>query len=315
MTTALVTGGHGFVGTHLCALLESRGWDVIVLSRTPSATSHRRSVTVDLANGVGLDEALDTARPDVVFHLAGPAARTAADVRSILRDTVDATYQLGLALRRTGLHPRLVLAGSSAQYGDLPRSLNPVVEDSPFRPVSAYGYAKVAAEAITRSLFGDGTGDVIPVRPFNHVGPGEAATTVTMAVATRIAAVLRGRADRVKVSHLKVVRDLTDVRDIARGYLALAESGTPGVPYNLCSGRPVSVEDLVRCLLRHAGLDDSVIEVVGGPERGIAYQVGSAARVEKAIGWAASIPLEDSVADVLATVGVANAGTRGGMDA
>ena len=111
------------------------------------------------------------------------------------------------------------------------------------------------------------------------------------------------------------VRDLTDVRDIARGYLALAESGTPGVPYNLCSGRPISVEALVTCLLRHAGLDDSVIDVVDGPANGIAYQVGAAARVEADTGWTASIPLEDSVADVLATVGVANAGTRGGMDA
>lgn len=315
MTTALVTGGHGFVGTHLCALLEGRGWDVIVLSRTLRQIPGRRSIAVDLASGAGIEEALDAARPDVVFHLAGPATRAADDVTPILRDIVGATYQLGLALRRTGLHPRLVVAGSSAQYGDLPRSLNPVVEDAPFRPVSAYGYAKVAAEAIIRALFDDGSVEVIPVRPFNHIGPGEPASTVTAAVATRIAAFRRGSADRVRVSDMESVRDLTDVRDIARGYLALAESGTPGVPYNLCSGRPVSVEALVTCLLRQAGLDDSVLEIVDKPASRIAYQVGSPARVEADTGWTASIPLEDSVADVLATVGVAKAATRGGMDA
>lgn len=315
MTTALVTGGHGFVGTHLCALLESRGWDVVVLSRTSRPTLSRRFVSVDLASGAGIEEALDAARPDVVFHLAGPATRAAPDAEPILRDVAGATYQLGLALRRTGLHPRLVLAGSSAQYGDLPRSLNPVAEDAPFRPVSAYGYAKVAAEAVIRGLFDDGSVEVIPVRPFNHIGPGEPASTVAAAVANRIAAVLQGTADRVRVSDMTSVRDLTDVRDIARGYLALAESGTPAVPYNLCSGRPVAVGALVTCLLRHAGLDDSVLDVVDGKSSGIAYQVGSAARVEADTGWTASIPLEDSVADVLATVGVVNAGTRGGTDA
>lgn len=315
MTTALVTGGHGFVGTHLCALLERHGWDVVVLSRTPRQMPAGRSMLVDLASGTGLDDALDATRPDVVFHLAGPATRAADHVGPIFRDIVGATYELALALRRTGLHPRLVLAGSSAQYGNLPRSLNPVTEDAPFRPVSAYGYAKVAAEAVVRGLFDDGSVEVIPVRPFNHIGPGEPASTVAAAVANRIAAVLRGTADRVRISDMTSVRDLTDVRDIARGYLALAESGTPGVPYNLCSGRPVSVEALVTCLLRHAGLDDSVIDVVDNPASGIAYQVGSAARVEADTGWTAAIPLEDSVAGVLATVGVANEGTRGGMDA
>lgn len=315
MTTALVTGGHGFVGTHLCALLEVRGWDVVVMSRTPRQMPGRRSMLVDLASGAGLEEALEAARPDVVFHLAGPATRAADDVGPIFRDVVGATYQLGLALRRTGLRPRLVLAGSSAQYGDLPRSLNPVTEDAPFRPVSAYGYAKVAAEAVIRGLFDDGSVEVIPVRPFNHISPGEPASTVAAAVANRIAAVLRGTSDRIRVSDMTSVRDLTDVRDIARGYLALAESGTPGVPYNLCSGRPVSVGALVMCLLRHAGLDESVIDVVDGPASGIAYQVGSAARVEARTGWTASTPLDDSVADVLATVGVATAGTHGGMDA
>ena len=314
MTTALVTGGHGFVGSHLCALLESRGWDVVVLSRTVREIPGRRSVAVDLASGAGIDEALDAVRPDVVFHLAGPTTRVMGDAGPILRDIVGATYQLGLAIRRAGLRPRLVLAGSSAQYGDLPRSLNPVTEDAPFRPVAAYGYAKVAAEAIMRGLFDDGSVELIPVRPFNHIGPGEPPSTVTAAVATRIAAFRRGSADRVRVSDLASVRDLTDVRDIARGYLALAESGTPGVPYNLCSGRPVSVQALVTCLLRQAGLDDSVLEIVDNPASGIAYQVGSPARVEADTGWSASIPLEDSAAEVLATVGVENA-TRGGMDA
>jgi hypothetical protein len=77
----------------------------------------------------------------------------------------------------------------------------------------------------------------------------------------------------------------------------------------------VSVGDLVTRLLRHAGLDESVIDIVDSPASRIAYQVGSPARVESDTGWTASIPLDDSVAEVLATVGVASAVAHGGMDA
>jgi GDP-4-dehydro-6-deoxy-D-mannose reductase len=304
MTTALVTGGHGFVGTHLCELLDASGWDAVALGRTPRDLPGRRSVAIDLTAAMGLDEILDAIRPDVVFHLAGPSVRDAADPGPVVRDIVESTYRLLLALRRTGLRPRVVLAGSSAQYGDLPRAANPIDEDAPFRPISPYGHAKVAAEAVARALSADGSVELIAVRPFNHIGPGEPATTVTAAVAGRIAAVVHGSQDAVTVRDLDAVRDFTDVRDIARGYVAVAESGTPGSAYNLCSGRPVSVADLVASLLRQAGLDRSVLQVVEAPPGPIAYQVGSPARVRAASGWSADIPFDESVAAVLETVGV-----------
>jgi GDP-4-dehydro-6-deoxy-D-mannose reductase len=295
MTVALVTGSHGFVGTHLRAVLRDRGWDVVGLGRTDRDSPGY--VRADLTDPAQVTAALDAVRPDVVFHLAAtPGARAGGDVTSV----VPATHALCAALIATGQRPRLVLAGSSAQYGALRRDENPVTEDARTQPVTPYGHAKAAAEHVARA-FGDRL-DVIPVRAFNHVGPGEPPTTVASAFARRIADVRAGRADTVAAGDLDAVRDFTDVRDIARGYADLAERGTPGRVYNLCSGRAATVGDVLDGLLAAGGLDRTVVQVAPSavPASGsISYQVGCPRRVQAETGWDAILPLTDSLRDLL----------------
>lgn len=299
MSVALVTGGHGFVGSPLRALLRRSGWDVVSLGRAARvAPAGERYLRVDLTDVAAVAEAVDAVRPDVVFHLAASPPQKVADLSALVAGAVGATHALCAALRQTGARARVVLAGSSAQYGAVPRSENPVTEQTRGRPVNAYGFAKAAAEATACALATDGAFDLVPVRAFNHVGPGEPPTTVASAFATRIAAVLGGRAERVAVADLDAVRDFTDVRDIARGYLALAERGTAGRVYNLCSGRAATVGDVLDGLLAAGGLDRTVVDVVPGGTGGIPYQVGSPARVAAETGWAAEIPLTASLTDL-----------------
>lgn len=300
MTSALVTGGFGFVGTPLRGLLRHAGWSVTSVGRsdrTPPAGE--RYLRVDLTAADAVAEVLATIRPDVVFHLAASAPQRAPLVEDLVADAVGATQALGTAIRRAGLRTRVVLAGSSAQYGAVPRADNPVTEDTPGRPVTAYGFAKAAAEAAARALALDGAFELVPVRAFNHVGPGEPTTTVAGAFAARVRAILAGRAGRMTAASLDTVRDFTDVRDIARGYLALAETGRPGRVYQLCSGRPATVGDVLDGLLAAAGLDRSVVDVETGDPGGIPYQVGSPARVTAETGWTAAIPLTASLIDLL----------------
>ena len=87
------------------------------------------------------------------------------------------------------------------------------------------------------------------------------ATTVSGAFAARIRDVRTGQASRVAAADLEAVRDFTDVRDIARGYVDLAERGVAGRVYNLCSGRPTTVGDVLDALLMAAGLDRSLVDV------------------------------------------------------
>lgn len=305
MTVALVTGSHGFVGTHLRAELRSRGWAVVGVGRTDRvATAGERYVRTDLTSAPDVAAMLDDVRPDLIFHLAAtPGARAGGDVTSV----VTATYSLCSALVATGQRPRVVLAGSSAQYGALRRDENPVTEESRTEPSTSYGFAKAAAEHTARAFAAEGAFEVIPARAFNHVGPGEPPTTVASAFARRIADVVAGRADTVTVADLDAVRDFTDVRDIARGYAELAEKGTPGRLYNLCSGRPATVGDVLDGLLGAAGLDRSIVRAApaaSGPSRSgtIPYQVGCPRRVRAEIGWDAETGLPDSLRDLLAMV-------------
>lgn len=297
---ALVTGGFGFVGTPLRTLLREAGWSVTSAGRSDrQPPAGERYLRLELTATDAVAELLDAVRPDVVFHLAATSPQRAGDVVGLVADAVGATHAVCAALRRTGLRTRLVLAGSSAQYGDVPRADNPVTEETPGRPVTAYGFAKAAAEAAAWALALDGAFELVPVRAFNHVGPGEPATTVAGAFAARIRAVLDGHADRVAVAGLDAVRDFTDVRDIARGYLTLAERGRPGRVYHLCSGRPATGGDVLDGLLAAAGLDRTVVDIgVSGPG-GIPYQVGSPARVTADTGWVARIPLAVSLSDLM----------------
>jgi GDP-4-dehydro-6-deoxy-D-mannose reductase len=302
VSVALITGGHGYVGSHLHVELRSRGWSVVAIGRTRRPADAR---TLDVSDVAAVAAYLDEVRPDVVFHLAAThtldAGRTVADV---IEQTLAASRGLGLGLRLAGMPGvRVVNAGSSAQYGAVPIEHNPVTETTAQTPVNAYGFAKLAAESVLCGLAADGAFEVIPARAFNHIGPGERATTVSGAFAARIRDVLAGKATRVAVADLEVVRDFTDVRDIARGYADLAEKGVPGRVYNLCCGRLSTVGDVLDALLVSAGLDRSVVDVrptvLAARGGRIPYQVGSPQRVQKEIGWAATIGLEQSAKDLL----------------
>jgi GDP-4-dehydro-6-deoxy-D-mannose reductase len=313
VSTALVTGGHGFAGTALRALLREQGWRVASAGRSasrPADDPDERYLRLDVTDAAAVAEAVDAVRPDVVFHLAAVAPQKAgAEVTAVVSGAVAGTLGLCAGLVRAGSvraghRTRVVLAGSSAQYGPVPRQDNPVTEETPCRPAIPYGWAKVAAEAtaLAYSAAGDGL-DVVPVRAFNHLGPGEPPTTVAGAFAARVAAVLAGEAQTVTAADLGAVRDFVDVRDIARGYLAAAEHGTPGRAYQLCSGRPTAVGEVLDLLLAAAGLDRSMVDVdTTRPGSAVPYQVGSPARAAAELGWRAELALPDSLADQLTAV-------------
>ena len=312
MTVALITGSHGFVGSHLRPLLAGVGWSVVGIGRSAVEPAiDERYRRVDVTDLAALADVLDAERPDVVFHLAAVNGHQVADPVALTHDVLTGTQVVCAAIRRVGIRPRLVLAGSSAQYGATSLTHTRVAEDDPLEPVSAYGHAKVQAEAAAFEAAADGAFDLVAARAFNHVGPGEPPTTVCGAVAARVRSVLDGHAERAEVADLAVVRDFTDVRDIARGYLALATAGTPGTVYNLCSGRAATVGDVVDGLLEAAGLDRSKVAIMPDTGSGIAYQVGSPTRTETETGWSATIPLRDSLADLLARPAIGRGSTPG----
>jgi GDP-4-dehydro-6-deoxy-D-mannose reductase len=299
MTTALVTGSLGWVGRYLTATLTAEGYHTVGIDRLDSdAADYLR---VDLTDADAVATALASVHPDLVFHLAAATPQRVPDPAELTAGCVVPTQTVCAGLRKLDYAPRIVLVGSSAQYGKVPEDQNPVTEDTPQQPVGAYGFAKIAAEAVAQAMAADNAYHLLRVRAFNHIGPGEPPATMAGALARRVVDVLLGNSERITVSDLDAVRDFTDVRDIARGYLAVAREGIPGAAYNLCSGRPVTVRDVLAGLLECAGLDWSIVDMVAGAG-GIPYQVGSTARISSATSWKPEIPLARSLADLLDSV-------------
>lgn len=290
-TRALVTGGSGFVGPWLRAHLEEAGDDVVAVGQE-----------VDVTDAEVVAGAVNEVRPEVVYHLAGLAhvGRSWEEPQEYFRVNGAGTLSVVEAARRARVPPRVVVVSSAEVYGAVRPEQLPVGEDEPFRPVSPYAASKAAAELVAlQAHLGHGL-HVVRARPFNHTGAGQATTFAVPAFAARIAEAVRDGTGVLRVGNLSAARDLLDVRDVVRAYRLLAGLGQPGQAYNVCSGRAVVMEDVVRRMLALAGAD---LELVEDPELlrpvDVAVVEGDPSRLRSATGWQPQVPLDDTLRAVL----------------
>ena len=291
---ALVTGAGGFVGGHLVRHLEEQGDEVVQLERDVDG--------IDIVDGDAIGRAIADAAPEAVYHLAGAAdvgGSWRAPHETFLANAVG-TLNVLEASRHVGAE-RVLAVTSADVYGHVTEAELPLDEDQPLRPVSPYAASKVAADALAQQAWLGHRLPVIRVRAFNHLGPGQSDKFVAPSLAARIARNERDGGDEVPIGNMTPMRDITDVRDVVRAYRLLVTDGTPGEAYNVCSGRAVSVEELANTLL---GMARRPMKLVTDPglQRpvDIPVLVGDSTRLSKATGWAPTVSLEQTLADVLA---------------
>lgn len=252
MRSAVVTGGQGFIGRYLVSALRRRGVEVRTLGRRQSvdATDTTHIVLDETAWDSGaLDRILEDARPDVIFHLAGQSSGTPAQLTHANVDLMDCLLR---ALTRTALQPKLVVAGSAAEYGSAIRDGEPIRETTICAPISAYGISK---QAQTRAALGyaDDTGtSVLVARIFNPLGAKIPAHLAIGDFAQQIEALPWG-GGILRVGNVDVRRDMIDVEHIARLLCQLAEHPDARGVVNLCSGQAPLLRDLVEMLIEYSG--------------------------------------------------------------
>jgi GDP-4-dehydro-6-deoxy-D-mannose reductase len=284
---AFVTGGHGFAGQHLVALLA----DAVAPSRAE----------LDLLDAEAVRRAVADAAPERVFHLAALAsvARSWEDPRAVLSDNLAMTVNLLEAVRREAPEAAFVLAGSGEIYG--PPERLPLSEDEPLRPQNPYAVSKAACDLLA-GQYADAHGmRVVRMRAFNQAGPGQSDVYVVSTIARQVAeADAAGASEAViRTGNPDSARDFTDVRDTVRAYAD--GSALPAGVYNVCRGEATSVRALVELAGRVSGVR---IRHEVDTERVRAHDVlevrGSAERLSSASGWRPQIPLEQTVADAIA---------------
>lgn len=288
----LVTGSKGFVAQWLIAHLEDHGDEVIGLD-----------TEVDITASSGLRQAVVTAAPDAICHLAALAsvgASWGASESTYLVNTVGTANLLDAALA-CAERPRVLLVSSSEVYGRVSPADLPLTEESPVAPVSPYAASKAAAEVIGQQAWLGSGLEVIRARPFNHTGPGQRHDFVVPALAEQIAGAIRRGADQLNTGNLEARRDISDVRDVVRAYRMLLVAGEPGKVYNVCRGEAVSIRQVAERLLAVAGVD---MPIVVDPERVRPVEIpelrGARRLIEAEVGWTPEIDLDRTLADVLA---------------
>lgn len=290
---ALVTGAAGFVGRHLCAHLAAAGDTVVGIDRSDGP---------DLLDPGALTRTIEEVAPDVVYHLGGWSDVGASWAQPLDAFEANAVGTLNLLQACIAQGKPRVLAVSSADvYGQVQPDELPIAENAPFRPVTPYAASKIAADQVAlQAWLGFGL-EVLRIRAFNHLGPGQTNRFVAPALAERIARNEADGTDAVPVGNLTPRRDITDVRDVVRAYRLLMLRGEPGEAYNVCTGHDLSIGDLAQRLV---DLASTPMRLVPDPDlqRPVETPVlrGDPTRLHAVTGWTPEIDLATTLADVLA---------------
>lgn len=289
---ALVTGGAGFVGHHLLRHLQEAGDDVVAVDRGDGP---------DLLDGEGFAELVRETAPDAVYHLAGysDVGGSWSDPVGTFRANAEGTLNVLQACAQLK-GARVLVISSADVYGRVHLDELPLTEDQPLRPVSPYAASKIAADFLGLQAHLGYELEVVRVRAFNHLGPGQTNRFVAPALAERIALnELEGR-EVVPVGNLTPRRDFTDVRDVVRAYRLLVEHGEPGEAYNVCSGTDIAVSDLADRLVAMAERPMR-LEEDAALQRPVDVPVlrGDFTKLHKATNWQPSIDVDVTLHDIL----------------
>lgn len=296
LTRCLVLAGRSFIGRHIVERLRRSGFEVMFTSRRSAPGVFR---CCDLLNQPDVDDLIAETQPDWVLSLAGIPRH---DPVGATRLHVDGTRHLLNAVERRCPAARIVLMGSAAEYGRVPASHLPIQEDCPSGTGSGFGALKFAQTQLAQD-FAERRGlDVVSLRPFNVVGPGQPEHYLAGSLINRLRARKGGGGtEPITVANGNSTRDFVDVRDVADAAVAIVrllphQSGRLRV-FNVCTGRETSVRQLAQYLCDLAGGCDLIDPEVSSSGLEIDRSSGDPKKLEHAVGWRPMISWQQSLDD------------------
>ena len=267
----LITGITGMIGSHCARASRAAGWETYGIARS-SASSRIAAVDdpqvfrCDILDYTALEEIFETVRPDVVIHMAAQAFNGSSwkSEWSTQQTNYVGTANVLRCCRLIVPECKVLIACSSAEYGDVKLEDCPLKENRPLRPVSPYGVSKVATEALGYQHFHNFQLRVFLPRLFIHVGTGHPPSTAIQNFARQLALIAKGRLDPiVQVGNLDTSRDFIDVRDGVAGLMLLLDKGKPGEAVNICTGEAVGIRSVLDMLIAISG---KKVDVLGAPQ-------------------------------------------------
>jgi GDP-4-dehydro-6-deoxy-D-mannose reductase len=292
-------GADGFVGAHLRVVAEREGMRVVSAGHRPNDGVQ----ACDLRDPASIEACVGAVQPDLVINAAGTASVRESWENPGLAFGTNAKGVLNLLTAMAGKAPdaSLVCLSSAEVYGDRGADGLALNEKLAPHPVTPYGTGKMAMEGFCLEFAQALEMRIAVIRVFNLIGPGQRAEFAASGFAKRIVEAERGGEERVELAlgNPGAVRDFTDVRDATQALLEISRREILGV-FNLCSGRGTSIAELVGELDRATSVDvvarrAAELERPADPSA----LVGDPTSMREAIGFTASTPLSQTLADLL----------------
>lgn len=313
MEKYLITGFSGFVSRHFLDFLDTRETHASVLGidmHDPTFDLHgyhRLTCSferLDLLYDKRAQEVIYNFQPDYILHLASYSSVMFSWKSPVLSFQNNTNIFLNLLeiVRALDADVRILSIGSSEEYGNVSDKELPLREDQPLRPVSPYAVARVSQEMLSR-VYVEGYGlDIVITRSFNHIGPGQNEIFVVSSFAKQLAEASRNGWSKLamRTGDLSIVRDFTDVRDVVKAYHLLLTKGRKGEVYNVCSGRGVSLSEILSMMSEKTGIElmQTTEPKLVRPSDNRAI-VGSNQKILVEVGWKPEILLDTALDDIL----------------
>ncbi|HVA96625.1 MAG TPA: GDP-mannose 4,6-dehydratase [Candidatus Acidoferrales bacterium] len=312
MKKVLITGITGFVGNHLAShLLSQKEYEVIGTYRSESGLDSLggikekiRLTRLDLQDAPAVEKVITSEKPDYIFHLAAQAspAKSFTTPVETMTNNIVSEFSLLETLKKNELTGIRVLIISTGEiYGMVTPTDIPVDEETPLRPASPYAVSKIAQDYLSLQYHLAYKLDIIRLRPFNHIGPGQKEGFVVADFAKQIAEIEKDKKEPViSVGNLDAKRDFTDVRDMVKSYELALQKGKSGDVYNIGSGKSRKIDDILQMLLSFSSkkidvnVDHSRFRPIDVPEI-----ICDCSKFHYLTGWKSEIPFEKTLQDIL----------------
>lgn len=305
MSKGLVIGAAGFVGGYLIEEMHSCGMEAYATKLPHERLEHAHALVYDLdiLDKEAIVALLLEIRPDYIFHLAAQSSVGLSWKNPGLTVDVNIKGSINVmdAVRELYYKPRVLLIGSGEEYGHIRPGETPIREDNLLRPGNIYAATK-ACQNMIGSIYAQAYDmQLMMVRSFNHIGPGQAPMFVVSDFCKQVAEIEKGLREPVMyVGNLAAKRDFTDVRDVVKAYVKLIMQGVPGETYNMGSGHAVEIRGI---LDRIISLSEKEIRVEIDPNKIRPVDVpiieADITKLHELTGWKPQIELEQTIRDTL----------------
>ncbi|GHV66173.1 GDP-mannose 4,6-dehydratase [Bacteroidia bacterium] len=311
MKKILITGASGFVSSYFIEFLENNQIKSFVLGLDifkndyPSTYKYvnRSFRQIDLLNTQEIENIIYSFQPDYILHLASYSSVAFSWKNPVLSFQNNTNIFLNLveAVRKLNLSTRILSIGSSEEYGNINSDHLPLYEYLSPDPINPYAVARVSQELLSK-VYSQGYGiEIIMTRSFNHLGPRQRDVFVIASFAKQIAELKKQglKEGTISTGDLSIVRDFLDVRDVVKAYYLLLTKGKNGEIYNICSGRGVSLQEIVKKLSEMSGIKITTITnpaYIRPNDNKII--IGSNEKIYNAVGWKPQLSIDQSLKDI-----------------